>query len=209
MAAPLTLASAALPRSESAGRSSALLRNALLVVGFSIFVALGAQIKIPLVPVPITGQDLAVLLAGAVLGARLGGLALLTYVGEGLLGLPVYAGGANAWAPTPALGVPYILGPTAGYLVGFIAAAILVGWLAERGWDRSVPRAAVAMVIGQAVIFVCGLSWLAHFVPAAGLLTAGLLPFLPGTAIKLALAAVALPGAWSLLGRPQSHEHRS
>jgi biotin transport system substrate-specific component len=182
------------------GKEAGLARRALLVLGFSVFIALSAQIAVPFWPVPVTGQTLAVLLAGAALGPRLGVLAVLAYIAEGLAGLPVFAAGAAAWQPTRLPGVPYILGPTAGYLAGFVVAAGVVGWLAERGWDRSLGRAALAMVLGQLVIYAFGLAWLARFVPLDGLLAAGVLPFLPGDAVKIGLAAVALPGAWSLVG---------
>lgn len=178
-------------------------RAVALGLGFSLLIAVSAQISIPLpfTPVPITGQTLAVLLTGAVLGWRLGVLTLLAYLVEGMAGLPVFAGGMNAWAPSRFAGIPYLLGPTAGFLASFVLAAGLVGWLAERGWDRSVPRAALAMIAGQVVIYAGGLAWLARFVPAEGLLAAGLYPFLAGDALKIALAAVVLPGAWRLVGR--------
>jgi len=170
---------------------------ARVVLG-SLFVALCAQISIPLRPVPITGQTLGVLLVGALLGRRLGALALLAYLGEGLVGLPVFAGGTSAWSPSSVPGVPVIIGPTAGYLIGFVPAAFLVGWLAEHGWDRRVLSAAAAMALGNVVIYVLGLAGLARFVPPASLLPLGLLPFLPGDALKIALAAAVLPGAWAL-----------
>ncbi len=200
--AAATLVGAALPRAPWQPRS-ALLRDGLVVLGFSAFVALSAQVSLalPFTPVPVTGQTLAVLLAAAALGSRLGMLTMLAYVSEGLAGLPVFAGGANAWAPSRLPGVPYILGPTLGYLAGFVAAAAVVGWLAERGWDRTPLRAAGAMLAGQAAIYLLGLAWLARFVPLEAVAAAGLLPFLPGDALKLALASAALPGAWALLGR--------
>jgi biotin transport system substrate-specific component len=157
----------------------------------SLFIALCAQVTVPLpfTPVPITGQTLGVLLTGAALGSRLGALAVLAYLAEGFAGLPVFAAGGPP-------GVARLLAPSAGYLVGFLPAAYLVGWLAERGWDRKVWSTVLAMVLGNLVIYACGLLGLARFVPANGLLAAGLLPFLAGDAIKIALAAAALPGAW-------------
>ena len=187
----LTLASACWPR---AGVGPDLARVAL----GSLFVALCAQISIPLQPVPITGQTLGVLLVGALLGSRLGALSLLAYLAEGLAGLPVFAGATSAWSPSSVPALPVLLGPTAGYLVGFVLAAALVGWLAERGWDRRVATTALAMALGNLLIYAAGLAWLARFVPTASLLALGMLPFLPGDALKLALAAAALPGAWSL-----------
>jgi biotin transport system substrate-specific component len=184
-----------------------LLPDAARVLLGSLLVALCAQISIPLYPVPITGQTLAVLLAGALLGWRLGALAMLAYLAEGLAGLPVFAGGLSAWSPSPA-GVPVILGPTLGYLVGFVPAAALVGWLAERGWDRHILLTALAMALGNLVIYAVGLAGLARFVPPGGLLSAGLLPFLPGDALKIALAAAALPGAWAFTRRPDAGRYR-
>ena len=173
-------------------------QDALLVVAASLLVAVSASIAIwlPNTPIPVTAQTLTVLLTGALLGSRLGSLALLTYLGEGLAGLPVFAGGTNAWSPSRIPGVPTILGPTAGYLVGFVVAAWLTGWLSERNWDRRVHTALLAMLAGQAMIYVCGLSGLVRFAPAANLFELGVLPFLVGDAIKITLGAVVLPAGW-------------
>lgn len=193
-----TLAATVFPR-------SGLLRDALLVLGFSLFVALCAQIaiKLPFTDIPITGQTLGVLLTGAVLGSKRGGLALLAYLGEGLTGLPVFAGGNSAWIITPR-GMPYIVGPTAGFLLGFVAAAFIVGWLAERGWDRNVARSGLALLIGNLALYVPGLVWYAGFVGPVDAVAKGLLPFIPGDLVKLVLVATALPSAWALLGRPRA-----
>lgn len=190
-----TLASALFPQ-------SGLLRDALLLLGFSAVIALSAQvtIRLPFTPVPISGQTFAVLLAGAALGSTRGALAVLAYHAEALAGLPVYAGWSSAWTPSAA-GVPYVIGPTAGYLAGFVPAAFAVGWLAERGWDRAVHLTAAAMVIGNLVIYACGAAVLTLYVGSERVLAAGVLPFLVGDIIKIALAALALPGAWRLVGR--------
>ncbi|MBI4424938.1 MAG: biotin transporter BioY [Elusimicrobia bacterium] len=158
-------------------------------LAFSFVIGLCAQIRIalPFTPVPITGQTLAVLGAGAVLGSRFGVLAVLFYLAEGILGLPFFAGGAS--------GGGHFFGPTAGYLLGFLPAAGLTGWLAARGWDRTPARAAAMTALGSGVVFACGLAGLAGFVPAGALLQAGLLPFLPGDFVKIAIAAAAVP-AW-------------
>jgi biotin transport system substrate-specific component len=172
----------------------------LLPVAGSLLIAIAAQFQIPLPfsPVPVTGQTFAVLLVGAALGARLGAGAVALYVIEGLAGLPVFAGGAS--------GLARLSGPTGGYLVGFVLAAILVGALAERGWDRRIWSTGLAMLLGMVVIYLCGLAWLARFVPAAGLLQAGLYPFIAGDLYKLVLATLALPTAWrivpAMIGRP-------
>jgi biotin transport system substrate-specific component len=167
------------------------LGRAALVVAGSLLLALSAQIAVPLPfsPVPVTGQTFAVLLIGAALGSRLGSAAVLLYLIEGAAGLPVFAPGTT-------LGVARLLGPTGGYLVGFVAGAAVVGALAERGWDRDLVRAAAAMLAGEVVIYLFGLIGLARFVPADQLLTAGLVPFIPGDIVKVALAALALPLAW-------------
>ena len=183
-----TLADAAWPR-------VGLDREILLVVGASVVTALAAQIEIALpgILVPITGQTFAVLLSGAVLGARRGFLALLLYLTEGLIGLPVFAGGAA--------GPAVLVGPTAGYLVGFPFAAAVTGMLAERGWDRRFFTMLAAMLLGSVVIFGAGLLGLSRFVSADRLLATGLLPFIPGDLIKSSLAALAFPALWGRFGR--------
>jgi biotin transport system substrate-specific component len=171
------------------------LGNAALVVGASLFVALMAQARIdlPFSPVPITGQTFAVLLVGAALGARRGAAAVAAYVLQGAVGLPVYAGGTA--------GLAILFGPTGGYLAGFVVAAWLVGWLAERGFDRRIHTALAAFLVGEAAIFACGLAVLAAFVGVERVVTLGLLPFIPGEVVKLAGAGLALPAAWQVVRR--------
>ena len=187
------------PRAIARDRSRAhrfdLLYNAVLVVGGSLLVALAAQVAIPLPfsPVPVTGQTLGVLLVGVLLGSRRGAISVLAYLTEGLVGLPVFAGGRAGFA--------YFLGPTGGYLIGFVMAAFVTGYLAERGWDRRVWTALCAMLLGNAVIFVVGLPWLARFVGTARVLALGVYPFVPGDLLKLALAATLVPAGWTILGR--------
>ncbi len=178
-----------------AERRLAALYDLAMIVAGSLVVALGAQleVKLPFTPVPMTGQPFAVLLVGALLGARRGAAAMLTYLGEGALGLPVFAGGAA--------GVAKILGPSGGYLLGFVPAAAVTGFLAERGWDRRFLTTWAAMALGSTMIFACGLPWLAQFVGWGNVLAAGLYPFIPGDLVKQALAALALPGAWNLARR--------
>jgi biotin transport system substrate-specific component len=165
-----------------------------LIVGGSLLVALSAQLafRLPFSPVPITGQTLAVLLVGALLGSVRGGLSMLLYLAQGVAGLPVFAAGGA--------GVAYFLGPTGGYLLGFVAGAALTGLLAERGWDRRIGTTLVAMLLGTVTIYMAGLAWLAVFTGAENMLAAGLYPFLPGAAIKIAAAALLLPLGWKLLG---------
>ena len=184
----LTMADAILP-------NATLLRNILLVFGFSGMIAISARLSltVPWSPVPITGQTFAVLLTGALLGSRLGAMSILAYLAEGAMGLPVFAYG---------LGGPAILtGPTGGFLMGFVPMAFVVGYLCEQGWDRRPWTAAPAMLAGSVVLYIFGLSWLAYYVPSNALLAAGLTPFIPGDLTKIALATMALPSAWALVNR--------
>ena len=168
--------------------------KAVLVLAGSALIALAAQLRIslPFSPVPVTGQTFAVLLVAAALG-QLGLASVIAYLFEGAGGLPVFAGGAS--------GVAYMTGPTGGYLIGFALAAALVGSAAERGWDRHLATALAAMFLVEVAIYVCGLAWLARFPLPVSLLDAGLIPFIPGDLAKMALAALALPGAWRLVRR--------
>ena len=169
-----------------------LLWKLVLVLAGSALIALAAQVRIPLPfsPVPVTGQTFAVLLVAASLG-RLGLASVIAYLIEGAMGLPVFAGGT--------FGVATIVGPTGGYLIGFALAAAIVGSAAERGWDRHLATALAAMLLGEVAIYACGLAWLARFPLPVPLLDAGLIPFIPGDLVKMALAALALPGAWRLV----------
>lgn len=167
----------------------------ILATGSLIGVLAQVALRLPFTPVPVTLQTAGVLLAGALLGWRRAGLALLTYLGEGLAGLPVFAGGVSAWTPSAA-GIPEIIGPTAGYLVGFLLAAIAVGWCTERGWDRSLKQSLLSMTVGEFFIYVCGLTWLARFVGIAHAIPLGLLPFIPGDILKMVAVAALLPLGW-------------
>lgn len=175
-------------------RRLAWLYDLTLIVGGSLLVALSAQLafRLPFSPVPITGQTLAVLLVGALLGSVRGGLSMLLYLAQGVAGLPVFAAGGA--------GVAYFLGPTGGYLLGFVAGAALTGLLAERGWDRRIGTTLVAMLLGTVTIYTAGLVWLAMFVKADNVLAMGLYPFIPGAVMKIITAALLLPLGWKLLG---------
>jgi biotin transporter BioY len=162
----------------------------LLILGFSLLIGLSAQVEIPLQPVPITGQTFAVLMAGAVLGSRRGALSILAYLAQGLAGLPVFAGGKA--------GMAALMGPSGGYLIGFVAAAFVTGLLAERGWDRRLKTNFLAMLLGNIVIYVFGLPWLAMFIGAQKAWMVGLVPFIPGDLLKLVLATGLLPLAWRI-----------
>lgn len=223
-----------------------LLRDAALVTGFAAFTAVAAQVAflppswfvnafasigIPIqgTPVPITGQTMAVGITGAALGSKRGAASLLLYMAAGMAGLPVFAqawgkvySGAVAFGSTPGSfwsDTPFWLLTSGGYVVGFILAAYLIGWLAERRWDRSPWRTALALLAGNVIVYLVGLPWLYAVLsqkPALGMdlaktLNFGLWPFIPGDALKLAIAAGVLPGAWALLRgtRKQPAERRS
>jgi biotin transport system substrate-specific component len=182
-----TLATRTLPTVKPA------IRDLLLVTAGTLFVAALSQVKIPMpfTPVPLTGQTFAVLLVGAALGAKRGLGSLSLYLALGALGLPFFAGGAS--------GLSYMSGATLGYLVGFVAAAALTGFLAERGLDRRVSTAVFAFLAGQAVIYLFGIAWLTVLFGLQKALLVGLVPFLVGDALKIGAAALALPVAWKLV----------
>ena len=174
--------------------SQSLLRNGALAILGSLVVAAAAHITVVQLPVPLTLQTLAVLCIGAAFGSRLGAATLALYAVEGAAGLPVFA-------PTPD-GYPGIIGPTGGYIIGFILAAGLVGWLAEKGWDRSIPKMLVATLLGGAILYVPGLIWLSTFVGGfSPAVEYGLAPFWLADIVKAVLAALAFPAVWNLLGR--------
>jgi biotin transport system substrate-specific component len=162
------------------------LSEVALIAGASLFIALGAQFRfyLPFSPVPVTAQTLAVLLTGALLGSRRGSAAVLLYLLEGLMGLPVFAGGQG--------GLASLIGPTGGYLLGFVAAAYVIGLLIERDWDRNLVTIFAALALGNAVIYVFGLLGLMIFVGSESVLTLGLWPFVLGDLFKLACATLAL-----------------
>lgn len=186
--------------SRTGAKQSVLADLGLILLG-SLLVAAAAQISIPLQPVPITGQTFAVLLVGMALGSRRGALALTLYLAQGVAGLPVFA--------EAKFGLATVQGPTGGYILGFIAAAWLVGVLAERGFDRNLLTTLAAMVAGNVVIYVCGLVWLQPVIGSwEATLKAGLYPFLFGDAIKAVLAALLLPSAWKMT-KPSSPKRRT
>lgn len=188
-----TIAEAAIPASWRHSTAARVLTETSLVLLGGALVAFAAQVRLdlPFTPVPVTGQTFGVLLVGAALGSRRGALAMLVYLGEGAAGLPVFAGGGCC--------IPWLLGPTAGYLWSYPAAAWLVGRLAENRWDRGPAKAALAMGAGNLVIYAGGLAWLVFFTGAERVLLAGVVPFLPGDLLKIGLAAGVLPGAWRLV----------
>jgi len=172
-------------------------RAVSLVVAFSLFNAAAAQFSLNIGPIPITGQSFAVTLTGALLGSRLGALALIAYLVEGCSGLPFFANFSG--------GIGLLFGPHGGYLVSFPAAAYITGAFAENGWDRRFLTAAAAMVIGSAVILGAGWAWLVVLqTPPVVAFNVGVKPFLLGDVVKVILAAAVLPTGWAILKRKAS-----
>ena len=180
-----TLRLAVLPRG--------LATDAVLVAGGAGLIALSAQVSFGH-PVPITGQTFAVLLVGASLGAVRGTASLMLYLWLGVAGAPIYAHHDHGWS--------VITGSSGGYIVGFVLASAVTGYLAERRWDRQISSAIAAMLTGNVIIYLVGLPWLAVVLNTnlEKTLELGLYPFVPGDTFKLYLAAAALPGAWRLVG---------
>lgn len=171
-----------------------------LVLGGVAVVSVLAQVQVPLWPVPVTGQTLGVMLVGASLGARRGALSLLTYLVLGVAGLPIFAEFSG--------GPLSVLKPSFGFVIGFVLAAGLIGWLSERDWDKKWFRSAAAFFAASLVPFAVGLPYLAVVLGQLGfpndlqsVLAAGLYPFIVGGVAKWLIAAAALPVAWRVLGR--------
>ncbi len=180
-------------------RVRALAIDAALVIAGVVVVALMAKVSFFIGPVPITGQTLGVIVVGAALGSRRGAISLTTYLLVGLAGLPVFAG--------PVGGLAYVLAPSFGFVLGFIPAAFLAGWFAERAWDRNPALAFVGFVLASIVPFVVGVPYLALIlatvlgqeVTFAGVLASGVLPFIVPGLIKAGAAALLIPAAWALV----------
>ncbi|MDQ1582004.1 MAG: biotin transport system substrate-specific component [Microbacteriaceae bacterium] len=173
--------------------------DAVLVVAGAALTAALAQVAVPLWPVPITGQTLAVLLVGGSLGALRGTLSMVLYAVLGIVGLPVFSDASHGWG--------VVAGPTGGYIIGFIVAAGLTGWLAQRSWDRRFLAGMLSFLAGSAVVFAFGLPWLAV---SLGLnleqtLQAGLYPFIIGGIIKAVIAAAVMTSAWFLVDRSKKN----
>lgn len=167
--------------------------NILFVIGASALIAIAAQIAIPipLSPVPLTMQPLAVILVGVTLGSSRGGAAALLYLLEGISGLPVFAQGHG--------GAIWLLGATAGYLYSYPFAAWLAGWFSERGWGNTIARAICGMLAALAVIYIGGWSWLAMLASPRAAFTIGIVPFIVADIVKVALGAALLPYAQRLI----------
>ncbi len=190
------------PISAAIWPESTLIRNIVLALAGSVLLAISAKVQVQLAPlslfpVPLTMQTFVVLGLGAAYGWRLAGATILLYLSEGALGLPVFAKGG---------GMAYLVGPTAGYLFGFLVAAVAVGWLAERGMDRSPAKMFPAMLFGNFLIYIPGLIWLAGFIGMEKAVLAGLQPFIFGDLLKCALAAIVFPVAWKLVMKKRNEE---
>jgi len=186
------------PRVLADNLPGGLVRDVLLVAAYALFVGAAAQLSVRLGdnPVPVTGQTFAVLAGAAALGPVRGVAGMLVYMVLGIAGVPWFAPGEPERTGLEVLGAPSF-----GYIIGFAVAALLVGWLARRGLDRTLPGAAVAFVLGNLVIYAFGVPWLmaATGMDLAAGLANGVRPFLIGDALKLVLAAGVLRGAWALV----------
>jgi len=169
------------------------LRAALAILGGSALIGIGAQVSVPMLPVPMTLQTLAVVLVGLTAGSRLGAAAVLAYLAQGAAGLPVFAGGAA--------GLAWLAGPTAGFLWGFVGLAWLAGLAVERGLARGFATTLLATLAVSGLLYVPGVLWLTAATPldVNGAIAAGMLPFLPGDAVKAVIAALVVTGAWAAL----------
>jgi biotin transport system substrate-specific component len=167
-------------------RTQIALKALLVVLGVALL-TLAAKVQVPFWPVPMTLQTMVVLLIGATYGARLAGITLGSYLAIGAVGLPVFASGG---------GIAYMFGPTGGYLLGFLVAAVLLGYLADRGMGRNFLSALLLFAIGEVVIFAFGIAWLATLIGVDRAIAGGLVPFIPAEILKVALASAILFGAW-------------
>ncbi len=173
------------------------MKAVLLAVIGSLALWASAKLQVPFYPVPMTMQTFVVLVVGMGFGWRLGAATVLLYLAEGAIGLPVFAN-----TPERGIGLAYMMGPTGGYLLGFVASAAAVGWLGHRGWDRHIATTLAAMVLGTAIIFGFGTVWLGSQIGwDKAVLDLALWPFLPGAMFKIGLATLLLPLLWRRLGR--------
>ncbi|MBZ9727995.1 biotin transporter BioY [Mesorhizobium sp. B2-5-9] len=168
----------------------------LLAIAGTLLLTLSAKTKVMLGPVDLSMQTLAVLLIAAAFGMRLGVATLLLYMAEGAMGFPVFQG-----TPEKGIGIAYMLGSTGGYLAGFVVMAAIVGWAADRGWDRHPIKLFNAMLVAEGVMMAMGFAWLALLIGPEKSWQFGVVPFIVGDLIKVALAASLVPAVWSLLKR--------
>lgn len=176
-------------------KTNSVVSKVILVLIGTLALALSAKIQVPFWPVPMTMQTFVVLLLGLAYGPKLGAITGLSYLAEGAIGLPVFAGGG---------GGAYLIGPTGGYLFGFVLAMGMVGWLAAQGWDRSWRSLLFAMILGELIIFGAGVSWLSTFTGLEKAIEIGLTPFIVAEIFKIALVVISLPMIWGRLGSSAS-----
>lgn len=175
-----------------------LVRQIAIVLGGAAITALAAQASLPWYPVPLTLQTLAVTLCGITMGARLAVMSQIAYIGAGMAGLPVFANGG--------FGAHHLLGPTGGYLAAFVLAAGLLGWLADKGWDRKLSTAAIALAVGNLLILAMGTAWLAVWSNGGWdkAFALGFTPFISGAIAKSVVVIVAMPLTWRLVGKDRT-----
>lgn len=176
---------------KSGGLGEAMMSLALVLVGVGIL-AVSARIQVPFYPVPVTMQTLAVMMIAMAYGSKLGTTTLFSYLLAGFLGAPVFAGGA---------GFAYMAGPTGGYLAGFLLVGVVLGALADRGWTRNWQTTAAAMLVGTAIIYLLGVTWLSQLIGFDKAITFGLVPFIYGDILKLVIAAAAVPYMWKIVAK--------
>ncbi len=174
-------------------KTNRLLMESTLVITGSLFIAIMSQLSfiLPFTPVPITGQTFAVLLLAILYGGTRAGITVSAYLIEGLSGLPVFS--------KAGFGLVHLLGPTGGYLMGFLVSAYLVGSLADKGWSKSILKTGVAMFLGNVIIYSFGTVWLSAFIGINKAFSAGVLPFIIGDILKIMIISAVLPSAWKLL----------
>jgi biotin transport system substrate-specific component len=192
MTTPNTVLGVLLPKNGTARLAG----NGIAVVAGSLLLWAAAKIQVPFYPVPMTLTTLVIMVIGACYGWRLGLATVALYLVEGAIGLPVFSG-----TPERGVGIAYMVGPTGGYLLGYLVAVFVVGWFAQRGADTSPMRLLGAMLIADAALLAIGYLWLATLVGPEAAWTAGVLPFLFGDLLKVAIAALAVPAGSRVLRR--------
>ena len=169
-----------------------LLAKIFLAAIGSLFLTISAKVQVPFYPVPMTMQTLVVLLIGMSYGLSLGAVTISLYIMQGVFGLPVFANGG---------GVGYLIGPTGGYIVGFLISSILLGFLANRGWGKTWKTTAIAMILGVCIIFLIGVSWLSVYIGLMPAVLNGFLPFIYADCLKIIIACVVMPTAWAKVNK--------
>ena len=178
--------------SGDANSKKNLLAKIFLAAIGSLFLTISAKVQVPFYPVPMTMQTLVVLLIGMSYGLSLGAVTISLYIMQGIFGLPVFANGG---------GVGYLIGPTGGYIVGFLISSILLGFLANRGWGKTWKTTAIAMILGVCIIFLIGVSWLSVYIGLMPAVLNGFLPFIYADCLKIIIACFVMPTAWAKVNK--------